>query len=85
VVVDGQLYSTSKLFLLKAAQNESVSSNYYYPQVGTSLNSGYRYSNYAYTYLADDMVGSENSATFDYAYTTKDGDSITGTVTYKVR
>ena len=85
VVADGHPYYANKTFLLKAAQNESLSYNYYYPQVGTSLDSGYRYSNYTYIYLADDMVGSENSVTFDYTYTTKDGDTQTGTVTYKVR
>ncbi|MBW8186693.1 hypothetical protein [Shewanella nanhaiensis] len=87
VITNGQLYSTNKELLLKAAQNENINSNYYYyyPQVGTSLDSGYRYSNYTYLNLNDDVVGSENSMTFDYSYTTKEGDTQTGTITYKVR
>ncbi|AQS35551.1 hypothetical protein Sps_00331 [Shewanella psychrophila] len=85
VVVAGELYSTSKQYLLKAAQNENINSSSIYPQTGTSLESGYRYSNYTYLHLEDDVVNNENSATFDYSYTTKEGVHQTGTMTYKVK
>lgn len=84
VVVDGRLYAGNKAYILKSASNETISNNNIYPVTGTSLASGYRYSNNTSLYLADDTESQANSATFDYNYTTKEGVQHTGTITYKV-
>jgi hypothetical protein len=84
VVQSGYLGNVNKQYLLKASHNENVIYDSVSPLRGTSLESGYRYSSNAYLYLEDDTASRTNSATFDYSYTTKAGESKTGTITLKV-
>lgn len=85
VVQSGYLGNVNKQYLLKAAQNENITYDSISPLRGTSLESGYKYSSYAYLYLEDDTASRANSATFDYSYTTKAGERKTGTITLKVK
>lgn len=84
VVQSGYLGNVNKQYLLKAAHNENVIYDSVSPLRGTSLESGYRYSSNAYLYLEDDTASRTNSATFDYSYTTKAGESKTGTISLKI-
>lgn len=85
VVQSGYLGNVNKQYLLKAAQNENITYDSISPLRGTSLESGYKYSSYAYLYLEDDTASRANSATFDYSYTTKAGERKTGTITLNVK
>jgi hypothetical protein len=87
VVQNGQPLNTSKVYTVASARNENVDRSNLTRSVrfGTSLEDGLQkeYST-SFAFLSDNTSSNENSITFEYAYETKAGDVVTGTVTLPV-
>jgi hypothetical protein len=79
--------NTSKVYTVASARNENVDRSNLTRSVrfGTSLEDGLQkeYST-SFAFLSDNTSSNENSITFEYAYETKAGDVVTGTVTLPV-
>lgn len=87
IVRNGQIQSNDKVILISLAENENLVTSELRTNVitGTALadvDAIYRYG--SLEYLADDKAGSTNSISFEYAYETKAGEIVTGTITLPV-
>jgi hypothetical protein len=88
LVRNGNPYNVSTLGLVQLAENETLIRN----NLNISIEMGSAqpdiekvYRTYTNEYLSDNLVGSENSITFEYAYETKAGVISTGVITIPVQ
>jgi hypothetical protein len=88
LVRDGNLYNVSTVGLVQLAENESFLMNNLNIQIdkGTAQSDSQKvYRTRSNKYLSDDLITSENSLTFEYAYETKLGVVATGVITIPVQ
>jgi hypothetical protein len=88
IVNNGSPYNLSSLGLVKLASNETLVSGNLSISIerGTAQPDSQKvYRGYTNEYASDDLVNSENSLTFQYAYETKAGVVATGTITIPVQ
>lgn len=87
LIDDGELSNVSMTGAVSLASNETIvrDGNYTNVMSGLSLADEQQifFAN-TYEYLSDDVDGSKNSITYEYAYETKEGEVITGTITLPV-
>jgi hypothetical protein len=87
-VRNGNFDNLSSIGLLQLAENETIVNDNLSINVETGSaqpDSQKVYRAYLSTYNSDNMTGSENSVTFQYAYETKAGVVATGTITIPVQ
>jgi hypothetical protein len=85
LVQDGNIF-LNRYLALDVAENENVNN-----QTSTSLMLGstavdgtYVYGDFMYLYLRDNTASDPVTVTFSYEYQTKDGESVSGTLTLPV-
>ncbi|MDP5031694.1 hypothetical protein [Paraglaciecola sp.] len=87
LVDNGQLNNLSKSASVSLAENETIvrDGNYTNIKNGLSLADEQQiFFTYTYEYMSDNLSDSENSITYEYAYETKEGEVVTGTITLPV-
>ena len=88
VVRNGNPYDVSTIGLVQLAENETIVNDNLNINIekGTAQEDSQRvYRGYLNFYASDNLVGSENNVTFEYAYETKAGVVATGTITIPVQ
>jgi hypothetical protein len=88
LVRNGNPYNVSSIGLVQLAENETLIRNNLNINIemgSAQSNSQKVYRTNTNEYMSDNLVGSENSITFEYAYETKAGEVSTGTLTIPVQ
>jgi hypothetical protein len=87
VILNSQSNSVSKIFAISTAQNENVEQTNLSRSLllGTTLADGEQFFyNNSLEFLSDNLSGTANSISFDYAYETKAGEVTTGSITLPI-